>query len=102
MVQDQCEGERTAVTFRFSPDDRLNQVICKFKQGVENSQPDYPLYKKIRASLVKRFGEPTSTNESPAPDSPSQAVEWTGPTGRAALLFEQDSSSVQLTVESIR
>lgn len=102
MIQDTCESEKASVTFRFSTEDRMNQVVCQFRQGVENTNPDYPLYQKVRRLLTQRWGDPASTNESPAPDSPSQASEWAGHASRAVLIFDLESSSLQLTVESLQ
>jgi hypothetical protein len=101
MLQDTCESENASVTFRFTSDDRLNQVVCQFRQGVESSNPDYPMYQKIRKVLTQRWGDPTSTNESPAPDSPSQASEWAGDSSRAVLIFDLESNALQLTVDHL-
>jgi hypothetical protein len=98
MLQDKCEGEDAVVVYAF-PGGSLASITCQYKRGLEASTPDYPLYKKVRNSLVKLLGEPTSTNESPAPDSPSQAAQWDGKSGKATLVFDAEGAYVQLKVE---
>lgn len=99
MITDRCEGEDANLVFAFDERGALHGVVCQFKRGVENHTPDYPLYKKVREALVKRWGQPAATNESPAPDSPSQAAAWEGKSGKASLVFDDNGAFVQLTVE---
>lgn len=98
MIQDKCEGEDAVVVYGFSAG-VLTNITCQYKRGLEASTPDYALYRKVRAALAKFWGEPTATNESPAPDSPQQAAQWDGRAGKATLAYDADSSFVQLKVE---
>lgn len=99
LITDTCEGEEANVVYAFDDKGALKGVVCQFKRGIENATPDYPLYQKIRQALVKRWGKPAATNESPAPDSPMQAAEWVGTRGKASLAFSAEQAFVQLTVE---
>lgn len=99
MITDRCEGEDANLVFAFDEQGGLRSVVCQFKRGLENRTPDYPLYKKVREALVKRWGQPAATNESPAPDSPSQAAAWEGKSGKSSLVFDDAGAFVQLTVE---
>lgn len=99
MITGQCEGEDANLVFAFDQAGALRSVVCQFKRGLENRTPDYPLYMKVREALVKRWGQPAATNESPAPDSPSQAAAWDGKSGKASLAYDTEAAVVQLTVE---
>lgn len=99
MITDKCESEDANLVFAFDDKGGLRGVVCQFKRGLENRTPDYPLYKKVREGLMKRWGQPAATNESPAPDSPSQAAAWEGKSGKASLVYDAEGAFVQLTVE---
>ncbi len=99
LIQDSCEKEAAIVIYRFNSANELSDIVCQFKAGVEDYKPDYALYRKLRAVIVKQWGQPQVSNESPAPDSPLQAVQWKGKAGHATLAYDMEKQLVQLKVE---